>query len=86
MPFLRFLSYSLDHNRPVRILLDDRPLRYVNLTVIGMDQEGFLALKHGRKSPLVIRYDQVLAVSYARGDDGNSIKDSYQSPTIIQGE
>ena len=77
MPFLRFLTYSLHYNRPVRVLLDT--VKYVNLTVISMDDNGFVGLKAGRKTPLTIPYSQVLAVSYARGDSGDTTPQFFQS-------
>lgn len=75
MAFDRFLTYSLRHNRPVRVLMEDAgALRYVNLTVIALEDTAFAALRAGRKNPLVIPYERVLAVSYARGDDGDTLK------------
>lgn len=77
MPFLRFLSYSMDRNRPVRVLLGGDRLRYVNLTVLSMEESEMTALKPGQKTPLKIPYDDILAVSYARGDDGDTTKDLF---------
>ena len=77
MPFLRFLTYSMDRNRPVRVLLTGDRLRYVNLTVLSMEEAEITALKAGRKTPLRIPYDAILAVSYARGDDGDTTKDLF---------
>ena len=81
MPFLRFLTYSLLNHRPVRVLLSEPKMMYANLTVILMEDDHFVALKAGRKAPVVIPYDQVLAVSYARGDDGDTMKRFFQQST-----
>ena len=78
MLYQRFLIYSMRTNRPVRVLMNDERMRYVNLTVLSMDKENFLALKPGRKTPVTIPYDQILAVSYARGDNGDTTKDLFQ--------
>ena len=75
--YQRFLIYSMRTNRPVRILLSDDGMRYVNMTVLSMDENSFLALKRGRKTPVSIPYDQVLAVSYARGDNGDTTNDLF---------
>ena len=78
MLYQRFLIYSMRTNRPVRVLMNDERMRYVNLTVLSMDEESFLALKPGRKTPVTSPYDQILAVSYARGDNGDTTKDPFQ--------
>ena len=69
----RFLLYSLAHNRPVKVLLADT-LKYKNITVITMEEDrvGFLAA--GRKTPQILPLDQILSASYARGDDGDTLK------------
>ena len=78
MAFERFLIYSLTNNRPVRVLLSGTEMKYLNLTVISMDDDSFTGLKPGRKTPLTIPYEQVLAVSYARGDSGDTTKTLFQ--------
>ena len=80
----RFLSYSLERNRPVRVLLAGQALRYVNLRVLAMDESGFTALKAGRKTPLTFRYDDILAVTYARGDDGDTVRDMFPQTPLAQ--
>ena len=72
----RFLRYSLRHNRPVRVLVQEETMRYINLTVIALSEEGFSYRRAGRRTPGTLRYDQVLAVSYARGDDGDTLKNA----------
>ena len=74
MEFDRFLTYSLRHNRPVKVLIQAEKMKYVNLTVIAMDQETFSCRQAGKKNPVTFSYDQVLAVTYARGDDGDTLK------------
>ena len=76
MEFERFLRYSLRHNRPVRVLIQDETMHTMNLTVIALEEESFSYRKAGRKMPGTLRYDQVLAVSYARGDDGDTLKNA----------
>ena len=41
MEFERFLRYSLRHNRPVRVLAQQETMRYMNLTVIAMEEDVF---------------------------------------------
>ena len=78
MLFERFLIYSMRTNRPVRVLIDDDQMRYMNLTVLSMDEDSFVALKPGRKTPVTVPYQQVLAVSYARGDNGDTVKELFK--------
>ena len=83
MEFERFLRYSLRHNRPVRVLVQEETLRYLNLTVIDLLEDGFASRKAGRRTPGILRYDQVLAVSYARGDDGDTLKNALREADEI---
>ena len=78
MAFERFLIYSLHYNRPVRVLLSSDEMKYLNLTVISIDDHSFTGLRPGRKTPLTIPFEQVLAVSYARGDSGDTTKTLFQ--------
>ena len=47
----RFLTYSLDHNRPVKVLFSDT-MRYKNITVVLLEGETVGYLTAGRKKPL----------------------------------
>ncbi len=83
MEFERFLRYSLRHNRTVRVLVQEESLRYLNLTVIDLMEDSFAYRKAGRRTPGILRYDQVLAVSYARGDDGDTLKNALREADDI---
>ena len=79
MPFERFFAYSIYHNRPIRLMIrSDGKMRFINATVISADGERVICLKAGRKTPETIPLDHVLAVSYVRGDSGDTLKDVYQ--------
>ena len=54
MEFERFLRYSLRHNRPVRVLVQEESLRYLNLTVIDLQEDGFAYRKAGRRTPGIL--------------------------------
>ena len=79
MLYKRFLIYSLRSNQPVRVLLNGEHMRYVNYTVISIDEESFIGLRPGRKTPDTVPYDQILAVSYARGDNGDTSKELFKT-------
>ena len=69
----RFLAYSLAHNRPVKVLLMEE-MKYKNITVIDLSDDQVAYLTAGRKKPLVLPISQILSASYARGDDGDTLK------------
>ena len=69
----RFLRYSLEHNRPVKALFADT-MQYRNITVILLEESRVSYLTAGRKKPLTTEIDNILSASYARGDDGDTLK------------
>ena len=72
----RFLAYSLRRQRPVRVIvMDARGTRSMNITVQAHDERGvsYLSAKN-KKIPRFIALDELLAASYARGDEGDSLK------------
>ena len=69
----RFLAYSLAHTRPVKVLLMEE-MKYKNITVIDLSDDQVAYLTAGRKKPLVLPISQILSASYARGDDGDTLK------------
>ena len=69
----RFLEYSLAHGRPVKALFADS-LKYKNITVVLLEENRVSYLTAGRKTPVTAELDQLLSVSYARGDDGDTLK------------
>ena len=70
----RFLQYSLRHNRPVRALVQEDTMKYETLTVIALDEQNVSYITSRRKTPKTLPLNQILAVSYARGDDGDTLK------------
>ncbi|MBQ8081727.1 MAG: hypothetical protein IJ240_07485 [Clostridia bacterium] len=70
----RFLQYSLRHNRPIRVLIGGETMKYMNVTVIAIGETEFAYLRAGRKRPETMPFSDLLAVSYARGDDGDTLK------------
>ena len=76
----RFLIYSLQHRCPIKVMLmlDEKP-QSLNLSVQSMDEDGFYYLSAKNKQRAkYLRYDDVLAAAYNRGDsgEGTDIKDN----------
>ncbi len=69
----RFLQYSLDHQCPVKALFADT-MRFQNIRVTAIDGDQVSFLRAGRKNPVTVRIEEILSVSYARGDDGDTLK------------
>ena len=72
----RFLEYSLRHRRPVKaVWLEDGVMKSGNLTVTGMDETSVSYVTARTKTkPGLMLIDDILSVSYARGDEGDTIK------------
>ena len=69
----RFLQYSLEHNRPVKVLFADT-MKYKNITVVLLEGDTVAYLTAGRKTALTAQIGDILSASYARGDDGDTLK------------
>ena len=69
----RFLEYSLAHHRPVKALFADS-LTYKNITVVLLEGDRVSYLTAGRKTPVTVGMEALLSVSYARGDDGDTLR------------
>ena len=69
----RFLLYSLRHNRPVKALLSLEKLQYETLTVLDINEDEFSYITARRKTPRTVPLSALLAVGYARGDDGDGL-------------
>ena len=72
----RFLAYSLRHQRPIKVfVMDAEGTRSMNITVQAFDDHSisYLSAKN-KKHARSIALDDVLAATYARGDDGDSLK------------
>ena len=69
----RFLIYSLDHGCPVKVLFADT-MKYQNIRVSALEGDRVSFYRPGRKTPVTVPVDQILSASYARGDDGDTLK------------
>ncbi len=69
----RFLLYSLHHDCPVKALFADT-MQYRNIRVVALEGDEVTYRLPGRKNPVTSPIDTFLTVSYARGDDGDTLK------------
>ncbi len=69
----RFLLYSLRHGCPVKALFADT-MKYQNIRVESLEGDRVIYRTAGRKTPAAADLSAILSVSYARGDDGDTLK------------
>ncbi len=72
----RFLAYSMRYQRPIKVLvMDAAGTRSMNMTVQAYDGQSvsYLSAKN-RKHARSIALDDILAAAYARGDEGDSLR------------
>ena len=69
----RFLLYSLRHGCPVKALFAGT-MKYQNIRVDSLDEDRVTYHTANRKTPVTVELNDILSVSYARGDDGDTLK------------
>ncbi len=69
----RFLLYSLRHGCPVKALFADT-MKYQNIWVDSLEKDMVTYRTARRKAPATAPVSAILSVSYARGDDGDTLK------------
>lgn len=69
----RFLVYSLDHARPIKVLFADM-MKYRNIRVKAIEGDTVQFLLPGRKTLVSAPIADILSASYARGDDGDTLQ------------
>ncbi|MBR0227471.1 MAG: hypothetical protein IJQ62_03890 [Clostridia bacterium] len=69
----RFLLYSQRHGRPVKALFAET-MKYQNIRVDSIEEDQVTYHTAARKTPVTVPISAFLSVSYARGDDGDTLK------------
>jgi len=71
----RFLRYSLEHGRPIALMIsDEKGLRRINLTVSALDEEYISYTSSRSKKERTLPRACILSAAYARGDEGDTLK------------
>ena len=71
----RFLRYSLEHQRKIAVILQDEDgIRKTNIIVTRIEGDAvhYVTARSKKEKPLA--REQLLSASYARGDDGDTMK------------
>ena len=70
---IRFLRYSLNHERRIRaVLMENDKMVQMNLTVTALDGETFAFVSAKQKTPRTLPLTALMAAGYARGDNGEN--------------
>lgn len=77
----RFFRYSLQHNKPIRVWLEGEK-KFQNITVICLEGDQVAFTTARKKTPQVKCMADFLSASYARGDDGDTLKYQNEGETI----
>ena len=66
---MRFLRYSLEKEKKIRVMLDDgESITQMNLTVTALNAEYFSFISARKKQGATLPLSAVLSAGYARGD------------------
>ncbi|NLE70386.1 MAG: hypothetical protein GX611_09375 [Clostridiales bacterium] len=76
----RFLAYSLRWNCPVKLVyMKEGQMVSGNVTVVALKGDSFDFVTARKKTkPQTLMVSDVMAASYARGDDGDTLKKMQQ--------
>lgn len=71
----RFLRYSLEHQRKIAVIVQDQDgIRRMNIIVTRIEADTVYHVTARSKKEKALARDQILSASYARGDDGDTMK------------
>lgn len=71
----RFLLYSLEHKKKILLMvMDEKGIRRMNVTVTAVGDTAVEYVTGRSEKRKSIAYEQILSASYARGDDGDTLK------------
>jgi len=71
----RFLLYSLEHKRKITLMvMDEKGVRRLNATIVAIGDEAVEYVTGRSEKRKIMAIADVLSASYARGDDGDTLK------------
>lgn len=71
----RFLLYSLEHHKKIVLMvMDEKGIRRLNVTVTSIGDEAVEYTTGRSEKKKSIAFADILSASYARGDDGDTLK------------
>ena len=73
----RFLEYSLRYHRPIKaVWLEGGEMVSANITVTAIGGDAFSFTSGRKRTPREIPLADVLSAAYARGDAGDTLKNT----------
>lgn len=71
----RFLRYSLEHGRKITLMVaDERGIRRMNVLVTAITADEIAYVTARSVQPKQLKTACILSAAYARGDDGDTLK------------
>lgn len=71
----RFLLYSLEHKKKIVLMvMDDKGIRRLNVTVTALGDEAIEYTQGSSDKKKSLALCDILSASYARGDDGDTLR------------
>ena len=71
----RFLRYSLERQRKIAVIVqDNQGIRRMNIIVTRIENGTVYHATARSKKEKALAMEQILSASYARGDDGDTMK------------
>lgn len=71
----RFLLYSMEHRKKIQLMvMDEKGIRRLNVTVVAIGDEAVEYVSGRSEKKKSIALDAILSAAYARGDDGDTLK------------
>ena len=76
----RFLLYSLERQKKIALMvMDEKGVRRLNVTVVAIGDEAVEYVSGRSDKRKTIALDDILSASYARGDDGDTLKNEEEA-------
>lgn len=77
----RFLRYSLEHQRKIAVIVQDGDgIRKTNIIVTWIEAAAIYYITARSKKEKSLAREQILSAAYARGDDGDTMKNEGINP------
>ncbi len=79
----RFLRYSLAHGRKIKVMLErDGGMKSENITVLSIEGDTVYYLSAKKKAAQEMPLAAILAATYARGDEGDTLVNAQQEGNL----
>lgn len=80
----RFLRYSIERGRKIKVMrqTEDGSIKHENLTALSVADGKLVYLTSRKKTAQEMPLSSILAASYARGDEGDTLVNEGREGTV----